>query len=548
MNIETRVLSCMEKVFLDDAPDINTLDYQGFQNETIDFQVAFRAMDARWEEVRVQLESELKSCVSIRQVKQVPVQYAMPDDAKEDCLRTAPGLYPDLLSPIGPHSLHISPRWTALWLRVKPSQKIKPGSYLIHISLYGSDGLAYPVSTVRVDILPGMLPPQKLIHTKWFHCDCLSQYYHTEVYSERHWQIIENFIRKAVDGGINMILMPVHTPPLDTRPGGERLTTQLVAITVDNGNYLFDMSLVRRWIALCKKCGVAYYEIAHLFTQWGAEHAPKIMATIDGEYKQIFGWDTDAAGDEYGRFLRAYIPALRACFQEEGIEENVYWHISDEPSQEQLASYAAARNQVIGLLSRCHIMDALSNLNFYCQGLVSTPIPANDAIAPFLEAGIKGLWTYYCCAQTRKVSNMFIALPSWRNRILGVQLFQYEIAGFLQWGYNFYNSHLSDQPINPYLTTDADGWVPAGDPFQVYPGSDGMPEESIRMAVTSQALQDLRALEMLSQRAGREAVLHLINEGLEKPITFSEYPRGAEYLLHLRQRVNKEILRFSNAV
>ena len=203
---------------------------------------------------------------------------------------------------------------------------------------------------------------------------------------------------------------------------------------------------------------------------------------------------------------------------------------------------------MIGLLSGCHIMDALSNLNFYRQGLVSTPIPANDAIAPFLEAGIKGLWTYYCCAQTRKVSNMFIALPSWRNRILGVQLFQYEIAGFLQWGYNFYNSHLSDQPINPYLTTDADGWVPAGDPFQVYPGSDGMPEESIRMAVTSQALQDLRALEMLSQRAGREAVLHLINEGLEKPITFSEYPRGAEYLLHLRQRVNEEILRCAKAV
>jgi len=45
---------------------------------------------------------------------------------------------------------------------------------------------------------------------------------------------------------------------------------------------------------MCKEHGIQCFEIAHLFTQWGAKHAPKIMATVDGEYRKIFGWETDS--------------------------------------------------------------------------------------------------------------------------------------------------------------------------------------------------------------------------------------------------------------
>ncbi len=543
MLLETRVLTCLDKVFWDEAPAEADPCLQGFENERMEFQVAFRAPDARWEAVEMEIESPLKNRITVRQVKQVPVQYAIPEDAEENCLRTAPGLYPDLLSKIPPHALHAGPRWTSLWFTIEPEAGLAPGVYPIEIAFRDEEGARYPVRSIRAEILPGLLPPQTLIHTKWFHCDCLSQYYRVPVFSEEHWGLIENFLRAAVRNGINMILMPAHTPPLDTRPGGCRPAVQLAEIALDGDEYRFGMDRVRRWIALCKKCGVQYYEMAHLFTQWGAEHAPRILVRVNGEEKALFGWDTDAAGEVYGRFLRAYVPALRACFREEGIEDRVYWHISDEPHAEQMESYAAARRQVEGLLDGCHVMDALSDYAFYRRGLVTTPIPANNHIQPFLDAGVEGLWTYYCCGQTQRVSNMFIAFPSWRNRILGVQLFKYGIAGFLQWGFNFYNSHLSDYPVNPYLTTDAEGWVPAGDPFQVYPGPDGMPEESIRMAVTFQALQDMRALERLAALAGKDFAVRLIDAEAGAPVTFEDYPRCREYLLKLRKRVNEEIVK-----
>ena len=106
MKLEIRMLTCMDKVFLDEAPQASEPVYQGFQNERIDFQVAFRAQDTRWTEVEVHLHGPLQAYARVRQVMHVPVRYAMPEEEKESCLRYAPGLYPDLLSEIRPHALH----------------------------------------------------------------------------------------------------------------------------------------------------------------------------------------------------------------------------------------------------------------------------------------------------------------------------------------------------------------------------------------------------------------------------------------------------------
>ena len=78
--------------------------------------------------------------------------------------------------------------------------------------------------------------------------------------------------------------------------------------------------------------------------------------------------------------------------------------------------------------------------------------------------------------------------------------------------------------------------MPGGDTFQVYPGPDGEPIESIRMMVFEQCLCDMRALKLLESLTSREHVLELIGAGLEHELTFSDYPRTDEYLTSLRAR------------
>lgn len=68
--------------------------------------------------------------------------------------------------------------------------------------------------------------------------------------------------------------------------------------------------------------------------------------------------------------------------------------------------------------------------------------------------------------------------------------------------------------------------MPAGDPFQVYPGENGKQEESIRIAVTMQALQDLRACEKPEQLTSHDYVVSIIDGESDMPITFASYPRN----------------------
>ena len=524
-------VSSLEKVFPDAPIDASAPAGQGFLNEVISWQIVLTADELH----NVQAHTECP-CITLQQVRTVPVHLPVYPDTDDNYLRKTPGLYPDLLCPLPPHGVRVRPGQPAvLWVTFDPNGTLPAGDHEISIHLQSETEQHTCAHTVT--LLPASLPGQKLIHTKWFYADCLADYYHVPVFSEEHWRIIENFLRTAVEGGINMILMPVHTPPLDTRVGGERTTTQLAGIRMENGTYHFDMTNVRRWIALCKKLGVEYYEVAHLFTQWGAQHAPKIVADVNGVPTRIFGWDTDAAGEEYGAFLRQYIPALREVFREEGIAERVWWHISDEPSQEHLPSYLAAKKQVEDVLKGERIMDALSSFDFYQQGVVEHPVVASNHMLPFLDANVPDLWMYYCCGQHVGVSNLFIAMPSARTRMLGAQLFRYRLQGFLQWGFNFYNSQYSDYPIDPYFTTDGDGWVPGGDTFQVYPAPDGTAWPSIRYMVCREAMQDLRALELLESLAGFDAANALLGD-----ITLTHYPVTSDAMLALRQRINDAIV------
>ena len=182
------------------------------------------------------------------------------------------------------------------------------------------------------------------------------------------------------------------------------------------------------------------------------------------------------------------------------------------------------------------MMDALSDVDFYREGLIENPVCANDAMMPFLQCGAENLWAYYCCAQGEGVGNRFLAMPSYRNRILGLQMYKFGIKGFLHWGYNFYFSVLSRYPINPYTTTSADGAFPSGDPFSVYPGKDG-PIPSLRAKVFYEALQDIRVCWALEAKIGRAAVIRLIDSEAGMDVTFTDYPRNSRFIPALMEKM-----------
>lgn len=543
MTIETRLYSSLTKLFADEDPhDRVTERGSALQGEIYSFQVAVRPDEGVRITLAAQVDSPFGPAVHLYVVRQVPSTLAVYPWSDDNYLRTTPGLYPDLLMPYTDVLPVVVGQWRSLWVEVRVPETMAPGVYPIRITLSDTD---HPdvrqETTFSLEIIGARLPEQTLIHTEWFHNDCLAVQYGVPVFSEEHWALIGRYMENAARYGVNMILTPVFTPPLDTAVGAERPTVQLVDVTVDGEGYRFGFDRLKRYMDLAWTCGMRYFEISHLFTQWGAAAAPKIVGMVDGTEQRLFGWDTPADSAAYRAFLSAFLPALKDFLRREGRLDRCAFHLSDEPSLANIDSYRRAREIVAPLLEGCRQMDALSDFDFYQRGLVPHPVPSNDRVEEFVQGGVKDCWTYYCCGQVNGVSNRMMAMPSARNRILGFQLYKFGIAGFLHWGYNFWFSRLSKHPIDPFFCTDAEDAFPSGDPYLVYPGEGGQPLPSIRQLVFHEGLQDMRALQLLATLMPPAELTAWLDSRCGQPLTFREYPHSADWLLDTREAINRRI-------
>ena len=541
--MKTLLLSSLSKVFKDVEPNENEFtSFSSLKNEIFSFQLAILPEADNETEISIEVVSPIKDNIAIYQVRNIPAGTTRYEDSDNFHYPADRKEFPELLMPAEGKISLVKGEWSALWFEYKPTEAIT-GKIAITVKLCAGDLVTEKV--FELSIVDADLPKQDFLFTNWFHNDCLCTYYNVEPCSEEYWVIADRFIKNAREHGVNMLLTPVFTPPLDTAVGGERPTFQLVGVKKDGNSYAFDFKNFRRYVEICLKNGIEAFEISHLFTQWGAEHAPKVMAEVDGEIKRIFGWETEAAGEEYTGFLAQFSAALREETEALGIKERCWIHVSDEPNEKQIEQYTKAADIVKKYFSDFNSLDALSDITYYKNGLIKTPVCSEDE-ADIFKGEVENFWTYYCCAQTNKhLPNRMFAQPSIRNRVIGVLLYKYDAKGFLHWGHNFWHVQYSKHPIDPYTVTDAGGGFPSGDSFVVYPGEGGKPLNSLRHLVFADAFQDVRALKLLEALTSRDYVMKLIEKGLDLPLSFTTYPHEKEWLLNLRKEINNEIAKNS---
>ncbi len=511
--------------------------FQAFLGEPASFQLAYRPpLEPKFRDSRplqVRVEGAAADLVAVSSVDLVPCTFvALPghDDGYEF---DEPGLYPDVLRPVpnGEAPVRFG-SWGALWFDVTTTDPAHAGVHELTIVLSAPDGSELHRTPVSVELTGIELPPLDIVSSHWMHLDSLADHYGVEVFSEEHWTIVERFMASAAEMGATSLLAPVWTPPLDTAVGTYRTVVQLIDITATEDGYAFGFDRLRRWLDLCRRTGITGVEIAHLFTQWGANATPGIVV---GE-ERVFGWDVPATDVRYRELMEALLPALQVVLDEEWDRDHVVFHISDEPSGEDgLASYLAAKAVVADLLKGWTVVDALSEHSFYTSGAVEVPVVATDHVEPFLAERPERMWVYYCVSQDRDVANRFIGMPSARNRAIGHQLFAAGVDGFLHWGFNFWYTQYSIRRVDPFADTSAGGAFPSGDPFAVYPGPDGTPWPSLRHRVFAQAMWDHRALQAVRAAHGNAAALDLIDR--DRTLRFNRPVLDPNHYYKSRQRI-----------
>ena len=502
------------------------------------YQIAVTGHDAAF---GLKVVSPLEKYIKLYSVKSVPMDRPCYIGSKDTdlFLSRTPCLMPDLLEPIEMSNgiLKHYDIISAVWVDINLPGDFPAGEYPIKVEFTPLDIGGHSssdeteTSLVTATVLPFSVPEQSTLFTQWFHTDSIASYYNVPVYSERHWELIDKFMAEASRCGINVILTPVITPPLDTLPGTHRPLTQLVKIAKDGEKYSFDFSLLGRWISLCKKNNIPHLEISHLFSQWGLQFTPSIW--VNDSY--LFDWGVKSDDPGYKAFLEQFLPALREYLKSEDMYDSAYFHISDEPNAEHIEAYINAKRLVKSILPDCRSMDALSHADFLDRDVMDIPVPSLDSVEPFLKRDISERWVYYCCGAGSR-SNRYISMQSARTRILGLQMYKYGIKGFLHWGFNFYYSGLSMYKVNPFVTTSADKFFPSGDPFSVYPGADG-PLPSLRALVFLDALGDIELCRLLEKKIGKDAVLAAIDSVLGYELTFDRYPYESHIIPEITEKL-----------
>jgi hypothetical protein len=547
------VVNELEKVFPDTepAPARDGVLRTAFRGETVSAQIAFRAPDdvekadgeVRFEVLEAETGGEGGAAgarVRLFSVDLVPCELVAYPGHDDGYLRDTPGLYPDLLRPA--HDGVVAPivgAWRSAWVDVTVPTDAS-GQFIVTLrGVHVKTGKELGRWEFGFEIVPAELPPLELLNTHWIHVDGLATFYGVDLYGDEHWRAIEATIASAARMGVNSVLTPVWTPPVDTEIGNRRRDVQLIGIERTVDGFSFDFTRLDRWLEMCRRHAMRGIEVPHFFTQWGAHATPSFVErTPEGELRPMFGWETLATAPEYRAFLEQLIPALRGHLAVAWDGEVVY-HVSDEPTAKDLENYHAARSVVHDLLDGCLVVDALSDVEFYAAGVVARPVVATDHLEKFLDAGLTDPWVYFCVTQHRDVSNRFIGMPSSRLRVLGRQLYGVGASAFLHWGFNFYGSALSKRFVDPFTDASGAGTFPAGDPFVVYPGPGFEMLESIRHRVSRQAVDDHRALQLLAALSSQEEARAISDP--DGTLTFSRFPIDSQASIDARSRIDADI-------
>ncbi|GGE02711.1 glycoside hydrolase domain-containing protein [Paenibacillus nasutitermitis] len=242
-SLETRCLSSLAKVFPDqELTELPFCRASALQQETYAFQVAYRVRGVveALKNILLHIESPLADQITIRTVGLAPSELPCYGDPDEDILRSTPGLFPDPLYPMREsEGIKIVPnQWRSIWITVHVDGGIQEGLYPIRLIFGNDSGEELAGETFELEVIEAMLPDQKLIHTEWFYADCIAEYYGLEVSSENHWDLIEKYVITAYAHGVNMLLTPLFTLPIDTLKGTERPTVQLVEVWKDGSCYV----------------------------------------------------------------------------------------------------------------------------------------------------------------------------------------------------------------------------------------------------------------------------------------------------------------------
>lgn len=479
------------------------------RNAQLSFQLAFRNLRDCSIRVRAAVEAPEGWTVRVRRVGYVPIAQLDTDIPIDelDGVGHLPGLAPDPLFP--EETAHVGPSSNgAFWITLHIPADAQVGANELVAKLTIEDEFRFPQwmgvapqsveLPINVDVRSLVLDPRKNFPvTHWISADSIWEYYKTEPFSERFWELADAYVADLTAHNVNVVYSPIFNARHEIL---ERPAQLLKVRRVGEDNYEFDFSDVRRWIQMAKKNNAEYLEWTHFFTPapTSGKYPQRVFERWGNEKigKMLWAPEISATSDTYRRFLEQFLPQFKQVLEEEDVLDRSLFHCADEPDGDvQMNDYRSARALLRELAPWMKVMDAMSDPRFATERLSDVPIPSIVTAPHFVEADCPA-WVYFCCGPRGRYLQRFHDTPLPKLRMAGWLFYKLKAQGFLHWGHNYWFVFCTGNIINPFLDAATGAWpgMPHGDAFVVYPGDNG-PIDSIRWEVFAESLQDYAMLQ-----------------------------------------------------
>jgi hypothetical protein len=514
----------LTRVFPNSPPGVAGLRLRSARNARIAFQVCVRSEGVKPLRVECAVAGADELKPRVRLVGLVPMAHHTPNTpvAELDGLDHVPGLVPDPLYP--ETGVTLGPRESrSFWITLNVPADAAVGPRDVMVSILFPDQKRAEKLTARLDVAPLVVPERRDFHViHWWRGEATWDYYKTGMFEDpRWWEITRLQLADMLDHGTDVIYVPIF---FDRREQFKRPCQLLVVNEPQPGKYEFDFSRVKQFTDMAKKVGFKRFEWSHLWIYWGVENPIRVYKKQGGEYVMLWPGDISGFSDTYVNFLKQFLPQFHKFLADEGLLETSYFHLSDEPgSGKHVENYRRARKILHELAPWMKVMDALSDIRYGREGLTDMPIPIVSSAKAYVDAGIPH-WVYYCCGPTGPWVNRFMDTPLPKIRMAGWLFYRHGAKGFLHWGYNYWHKMETEQIGDPFNDASNGSWpgIPFGDPFEIYPGKDGRPIDSIRWEVFAESLQDYAILEGAGVRPEDPLLA-----GLK---TYADFPKSATWI------------------
>ena len=464
---------------------------------------------------------------SVRFVGYVPVDRPT-QKPSQDQLRKPPADYPDPL--LESESVDVAAgRAQPIWITIPVPVDTPAGKYRGKLTVSGNvAGKAVSAEVpLNVRVYGAAVGKARLWVTNWHGMTSRHMEISPEPESEEYYALMERYGKNMAEHRQNVVILS----PLG-----------LAEYSVDeNGGLVIDFARFDRHVETFQEAGaIGLIEGGHIGGRkgaWVSEFVANVRYVKDGK---VASKRVDPSSPEADAFYAVFFPRLVAHLKERGWLDCYVQHLADEPIPGNIESYRAlaqlARKHApeLRIIEACHTRELVGAMDVWVPQL-NYLAQDYDHYVERQKAGDE-VWFYTCVYPQGEFANRFIEQPLIKTRLLHWINYRYGATGYLHWGYNHWTG---DSPFTH--TTRAHGgppYLPAGDPWIVYPGKDG-PLDSIRFEAMRDGVADHELLSLLGEKdpqaAQKLAAKHIL--------AFDEYETDVKKFRATRRALLKKLSR-----